>query len=74
MRLFVFVLLLLVAGVVGFGFYRGWFSFKASHDPETGRDEIKFEIDRKKIEPDIDKIKQKIGGGSAQSGEKPEGP
>jgi sigma-B regulation protein RsbU (phosphoserine phosphatase) len=32
-----------------------------------------FEIDRTKIKPDIEKVKQKVGGGGAQAGQKPEG-
>ncbi len=35
MRKLLFVLLLLVAGVVALGFYRGWFVFERTHDPET---------------------------------------
>jgi hypothetical protein len=72
MRNLFFVCLLLVAGVVALGFYRGWFHFETTSDPETGREGVQFEIDRNKIGPDVEKAKQKIGGGG-QAGEKPEG-
>jgi uncharacterized membrane protein YeaQ/YmgE (transglycosylase-associated protein family) len=67
---FLFVLLLLVAVVVALGFYRGWFSFKTTNDPQAGRDQIQLEIDRNKIQPDIGKFKEKIGGGGTQTEEK----
>jgi hypothetical protein len=73
MRKLLVVLLLLVGGVVALGFYRGWFSFETTRDPETGREGAQFEIDRTKIKPDIEKVKQKVGGGGAQAGQKPEG-
>jgi hypothetical protein len=72
MRKLLFVLVLLVVGVVALGFYRNWFGFVTTHDPETGREGVTFEVDRNKIKPDIDKVK-KIGGGSTQAGEKPAG-
>jgi hypothetical protein len=72
MRKLLFVLLLLVGGVVALGFYRGWFSFERTHDPQTGREGVQFEIDQNKAKPDIEKAKQKIGG-STQDGQKPEG-
>jgi hypothetical protein len=67
------LLLLLVGGVIALGFYRGWFSFKTTRDPETGREGAQFEIDRTKIKPDIEKAKQKIGGVGGQAGDKPQG-
>jgi len=73
MRKLLFVLLLLVGGVVALGFHRGWFSFERTHDPQTGREGVQFEIDQNKAKPDIDNAKKKIGGGSTQDGQKPEG-
>jgi hypothetical protein len=61
MRNLFFVLLLLVVCVVGFGFYRGWFTFEKTHDPATGRDGVQIEIDRNKIKPDIDRAKKTLG-------------
>jgi hypothetical protein len=74
MRKLIFVLVLLAAGVVAVGFYRGWFSFETSSDPANGRDGARIEIDRNKIGQDIDQVKQKVGTGSTgETGAKPEG-
>ena len=73
MRTLLFLLLLLVIVVGVVGFYRGWFSFETTRDPESGRSGVKFEIDQKKIQPDIEKVKQRVGGGSGQSGEQSPG-
>ena len=72
MRYVLIVLLLLVVGVGALGFYRGWFSFEKTSDPETGRQGVQFEVDRNKITPDIEKVKDKIGGGSHKTGDKPQ--
>jgi hypothetical protein len=80
MRKLLFVLLLLVAVVVGLGFYRGWFSSATTRDPESGRQGVQFEIDQNKVKPDIEKAKQniekakqKIGGAGGQGEDKPQG-
>jgi len=73
MRKLLFVLLLLVAGVVALGFYRGWFVFERTHDPETGRQGVQFEVDQNKAKPDIDNVKKKIGDETTAHGQKPEG-
>ena len=74
MRNLFFVLVLLIVGVVALGFYRDWFSFETTHGPASGREGATIEIDRNKIGPDSDKVKEKVGvGGAAKAGEKPEG-
>ena len=73
MRKLLLVLLLLAGGVVALGFYREWFSFGTTRDPEAGREGVQFEVDRKKITSDIEKAKQNVAGGGAQSGKKPDG-
>jgi hypothetical protein len=73
MRRLLFILLLLAGGVVGLGFYRGWFSSETTRDSESGRQGVQFEVDQKKITQDIEKAKQKIGGASSQAGNKPQG-
>jgi hypothetical protein len=70
MRNFLFVCLLLVAGVVALGFYRGWFSFETTHDPESGRDGVKFDVNRNKITPDIEKARKKLGGSGSEAEDK----
>ena len=72
MRKVLIVLLLLVGSVAALGFYRGWFNFTTTRNPETGREGVQIEIDRNKAKSDIEKAKKKIGGGSTQTGEKPE--
>jgi hypothetical protein len=62
MRKLLFVLVLVVAAVVGLGFHRGWFSYETTSDPESGRQGVQFEYDQNKIKPDIEKAKQKVGG------------
>jgi hypothetical protein len=73
MRNLFFVLVLLAGGVLVLGFYRGWFSVEKTHDPESGRQGIQFEIDQNKIKPDIEKAKQKIGSVGKQGEDKPPG-
>ena len=73
MRSLLFILLLLVVAVVAVGFYRGWFSVATTRDDEAGRQGVRFEIDRNKIKPDVEKVKKTISGGSVQAGEKSEG-
>jgi len=73
MRYLLLFLLLLVVCVGALGFYRGWFSVKTTNDPEAGREGVQFEIDRNKIQPDIGKVREKIGGGDTHPEEKPEG-
>ena len=73
MKKLLFVLLVLVIVVAAIGFYRGWFRFETTRDPETGRSGVKLEVDQNKITPDIEKVKQTVGGGKAQGGEKSQG-
>jgi hypothetical protein len=72
MRNLLFVLVLLVGGVAALGFYRGWFTFERTSDPADGRAGARLEVDRNKIQPDIEKVKEKVGG-AAHAGEKSEG-
>jgi hypothetical protein len=55
---FLFVLVLLVAGIIALGFYRDWFTVSTSRNP-AGKVDIKVGIDENKIESDADKAKQK---------------
>jgi hypothetical protein len=72
MRKLLFVLLVLVAGVIALGFYRGWFSSATVHDAESGRQGVQFEIDQTKITSDIDKVKRTTGGAGAQAEDSPQ--
>ena len=73
MRTLLFIVLLLAVVVLAVGFYRGWFSLETTRDPDSGRSGVKFEIDQKKIRPDIEKVKQRVGGGSGQNEPSPGG-
>ncbi len=73
MRKLLFVLLLLVIVVAAIGFYRGWFTFETTRDPETGNTGVKFEVNQDKLRPDLEKVKQTVGGGKAQGNETSEG-
>jgi hypothetical protein len=66
MRRLLFVHLLLVGSVIALGFYRGWFSFQTTYDPEAGREGVQLEIDRNRIQPDIRKVREKFSGGDTQ--------
>jgi hypothetical protein len=61
------VLVLLVAGTVGFGFYQGW--FRVSTDNTDSKPSVTIEVDKDKIEADKEKVeglgqkvKEKAGG------------
>lgn len=74
-RLFVLVLVL-AAGIVGLGFYLGWFQFSTGGTDQ--KPNITFTTDKDKIQGDIKKageevqkagqtVKEKIGGGTEKS-------
>jgi hypothetical protein len=50
MRFLLFVFVLLVAGTVGLGFYRGWFQFGSEND--KGKSNLTFTVDKDKIQQD----------------------
>ena len=69
MRGFLVVLLLLVVGTVGLGFYRGW--FQLSTGGTAGKSNATITVDRDKMQADQDKLKKqvqdvtnKVGGGN----------
>jgi len=56
MRGFLVVLVLLVVGTVGVGFYRGW--FQLSTGSAAGKSNATITVDRDKIQADQDKLKK----------------
>ncbi|MGH7172642.1 MAG: hypothetical protein ACRELG_20365 [Gemmataceae bacterium] len=54
MKAFLVVLVLLVAGVVGLGFYRGWFSFAS--DSADAKSNITLTVDKDKMQADEKKV------------------
>ena len=64
MRKLLGTLVLLAAIVVGFGFWRGWFSFSSEDQPSGA--EFKLNVDKEKIQEDRDRVRdsaQKVGDG-----------
>lgn len=54
------VLLVLVVCVVGFGFYRGWFSLsRSSPDAESNKVDINLTVDPDKVKADAETVKEK---------------
>jgi len=58
-RLFV-VLVLIAAGVIGLGFYRGWFELSSSNG--DGKSRIELNVDQKKIQEDEKKAGDRVRG------------
>ena len=56
MRGFLVVLVLVVVGTVGVGFYRGW--FQLSTGSAAGKSNATITVDRDKIQADQDKVKK----------------
>jgi hypothetical protein len=56
MRGFLFVFFLIVAGIVGLGFYRGWFS--VLWDSGGGKSHITGTMDQDKFKEDLQKVKE----------------
>ena len=60
MKKLMFVVVLLLAGIAGLGFYRGWFSLStenADHKPSAT-----ITVDKDKIQEDEQKAKEKVQG------------
>lgn len=60
MRRLLIVLVVLVAGVAGLGFYQGW--FRVSTGGTDGKPNATFTVDQDKIEADKEKAKEKLQG------------
>jgi hypothetical protein len=71
MKRLLIVLLVLVAGVVGLGFYQGWFHL--STGGTDGKTDVKFTVDRDKIEADKEKAQKKVQEELQKAKEKPAG-
>jgi hypothetical protein len=52
------ILLLIVGGIVGLGYYRGWFSF--SSDSSNNKQNITMSVDKDKIRQDKDKTVEEV--------------
>jgi cell division protein FtsX len=58
MRGFFIVLVVLVAAVIGVGFYQGWFAF--SSDTAGSKTNVTVTVDKEKIEQDKEKATEKV--------------
>jgi hypothetical protein len=61
---FLIVLLLIVAGVVGLGFYRGWFHLTS--DRATDKSNVTLTVDKDKMQQDKQKAQDKVQGQRAE--------
>ncbi len=53
------LLLVLVLGVIGFGFYRGWFALSSSNSAMTSHQiDFKLTMDPDKMKADVTSVKQ----------------
>jgi hypothetical protein len=52
------LLLLIVAGIVGLGYYRGWLNF--SSDSNSGKPNVTMSVDKDKIRADKDNAVQEV--------------
>jgi hypothetical protein len=68
MRGLMFVCVLLAAGVVGLGFYQGWFHL--STDSADDKSNVTFTMDQDKFKKDEEKAKEKIQDLGHQAKEK----
>jgi hypothetical protein len=58
MRRLLIVLVLVLAGVVGLGFYQGWFRLSAGGT--DGQPNVPVTVDKEKMERDKEKAKEKV--------------
>lgn len=56
MRGFLIVVVLLIVGIVGLGFYRGWFLVSSNRDSEDQKVNTTFTVDEEKIQEDKGKL------------------
>jgi hypothetical protein len=61
------VLLIIVAGIVGLGFYRGW--FQVSSDRASDKSNVTLTVDKEKARQDASDAKQKVRGGADNAAE-----
>jgi hypothetical protein len=56
MRALVIVVVLLLVGIVGLGFYRGWFQISTDRDGADQKVNATFTVDEEKIQEDKEKL------------------
>ena len=68
MRKLAVVVVLLLAGIVGFAFYRGW--FRVSTDNANHMPSATITVDKNKIHDDEQRAKETVGGSGQKAKEK----
>ena len=56
MRAFLIIVVLLVVGIAGLGFYRGWFQLSSDRDSAEHKVNTTFTVDEDKIREDKEKV------------------
>jgi hypothetical protein len=62
MRGLLIVVVLLIVGIVGLGFYRGWFQVSSNRDNEDQKVNTTFTVDEERIEKDKEKLQGVVDG------------
>ena len=70
MKGFLFALVLVLAGVIGFGFYRGWFS--TGVDTTDHKSNLNLSVDRDRVRDDTNRLRGTTPTGTTVS--EPDGP
>ena len=58
MKAFLFVVVLLLVGIAGVGFYRGWFHLSSDTDHAEHKVNTTFTVDEDKIREDKEKVQE----------------
>jgi hypothetical protein len=58
MRGFLIVVVLLLVGIAGLGFYRGWFQISSDRDNTENKVNTTFTVDENKIREDKEKVQE----------------
>jgi hypothetical protein len=69
MRGILVVIVLLIVGIVGLGFYRGWFLMSSNRDSEDQKVNTTFTVDEEKIQEDKDKLQGFVDRAKDEPGE-----
>jgi hypothetical protein len=56
MRAIIIIVVLLIVGIVGVGFYRGWFLVSSNRDSEDQKVNTTFTVDEERIQEDKEKL------------------
>jgi cytoskeletal protein RodZ len=69
MRAFLVVVVLLLAGIVGLGFYQGWFQVSSDRDSTDQTVNTTFTVDPGKMREDKEKLQEYASPAQEESGD-----